>query len=202
MYSQHDEDDIIAGLFAGQEPGNLIDVGAYVAKDLSNSRLLIERGWDATLIEFAPMAVKNLVSEYSGCADRVRVVAAAMTPSPQHVMPFQVTDDALSSNDDSHARKWKDYGAGYYGTLWVPTLTVRQLIDQFYGDKPLHFVNVDTEGSSVELAIEFMMLDGSWKPPVICVEHDDRDSFLMAAAQRSGYRLEWRNECNAILVTR
>lgn len=206
MYSQQGEDDIIEGIFAQQEidprsPGNLVDVGAYEPKDLSNSRLLIERGWDATLIEFSPMAVKNLAKEYAG-KEHVRVIQAAVTPDEQPILEFRVTDDGLSSNDPAHFAKWKDFGPGYYGSIWVPTLSVRRLIDQFYGDKPIHFVNVDTEGSSVEVAIEFMKLDGNWKPCVICVEHDDRDSFLMAHAQRLGYRMEHRSETNAILVIR
>ena len=34
--------------------GNLLEVGAYEPTEISNSRLLIECGWDATLIEFSP----------------------------------------------------------------------------------------------------------------------------------------------------
>lgn len=202
-YSQHGEDLIVAKLFDERhiEAGNLIDVGAYEPKDLSNSRLLIERGWDATLIEFTPMAVKDLVREYADNPN-VRVIQCALTASPQHVQEFRVTDDGLSSNDPGHAKKWAHFNCGYYGKLWVPTLTVRQIVDQFYGDKPIDFVSIDTEGTSLDLAVEFMSLDGDWRPRVICVEHDDRDAELMSFAQRLGYRLEWRSEGNAILVVR
>jgi hypothetical protein len=132
----------------------------------------------------------------------VRVLQAAITPNERHVEEFSVTDDALSSNDPAHLAKWEKFGPGYYGKIWVPTISVKRLVDQFYGDKPINFVSIDTEGTSAEVAIEFMQLDGAWKPSVICVEHDNRDSYLMAAAQRWGYKLEWRSDVNSILVTR
>ena len=82
-YSQFGEDLIIAELFPHNEHmGNLIDVGAYEPVDLSNSRLLIERGWDATLIEFSPMAVKDLATSYAA-NESVRVIQAALTTCAQ-----------------------------------------------------------------------------------------------------------------------
>lgn len=222
-YSQHGEDEIIAKLFEYEcvIGGDLIEVGAYEPTELSNSRLLIERGWDATLIEFSPTPVKDLVQAYAD-NPRVRVLQTALTAGPRHVEEFQVTDDGLSSNDPLHAEKWKDFPCGYYGKIWVPTLSVQALMDQFYPDKPLHFVSIDTEGTSVPLAIEFMRLNDDWKPAVLCVEHDDQDAleetdiaaihrnavkaprfrWLMENAAKLGYRQEWMNNCNVILVKR
>lgn len=197
-YSQHGEDEIILSLFS--DAGNLIEIGAWEPRNFSNSRLLIERGWDATLIEFSPGPLAKLVREYQ-CAEKVRVIAAAITPDPQHVQQFRVTDDAVSTNNAAVEKTWEQAG-GYYGSLWVPTLTVRQLLDQFYGDKILDFVSVDTEGSSVEIAREFMIADDGHKPKVLCVEHDGRLVWLMDVAQRFGYRQEWMNQTNVILVKR
>jgi hypothetical protein len=212
-YSQYGEDLIIAGIFAREYGmsghaldlvGNLVDVGAYEPADMSNSRLLIDRGWDATLIEFSPMAVKNLAREYAG-NERVRVIQAALTPGPRHIEKFRVTDDGLSSNDPEHLAKWKEWTdehGSYYGEIYVPTVSVAALIDQFYGDRPIHFVNIDTEGSSVDLAVEFMGLTGAWKPQVLCVEYDARLAELSRRAQELGYRQEWISEANVILVSR
>ena len=205
-FSQFGEDDIVARLFHGnyEKTGNLIDCGAYEPADLSNSRLLIERGWDATLIEFTPMAVKDLAKAYADNPS-VRVVQAALATCPQGMQEFRVTDDGLSSNDPAHFEKWKDWTAehgSYYGKLWVPTITVEQIMDQFYCDKPLHFVNVDTEGTSVDIALQFMQLLGGWRPKVVCVEYDDRLAELSQKAQELGYRQEWIGEANVILVAR
>ena len=154
--------------------------------------------------------------------DRVRVIAAALTTCHQHVQEFNVTDDGLSSNDPVHAEKWKDFPCGYYGKLWVPSLSIKAMMDQFFPNKPLHFVSIDTEGTSVPLAVEFMRLEDRWKPLVLCVEHDDQDAeeetelavvhrnavkaprfrWLMENAEKQGFNLHWMNNTNVILVQR
>lgn len=203
-YSQYGEDLIIAELFPDlNSHHNLIDIGAFEPRALSNSRLLIERGWDATLIEFSPHPLRNLVKEYNGNPN-VRVIAAAVTPQPQHVTKFRMTDDAISSDQPDTEFRWArmrpGYDGGFYGDLWVPTISVKALVDQFYGDKPIHFVSVDTEGSSVEIAVEFMKLEHSWKPQVLCVEYDDKLVYLLEQAQVLQYRQAHINGVNVILA--
>src|SRR5262245_12533077 len=44
LYSQNDEEGIIAGYFGGRT-GTLLDIGAYDGVSFSNSRRLIESGW-------------------------------------------------------------------------------------------------------------------------------------------------------------
>ena len=74
------------------------------------------------------------------------------------------------------------------------------MLEQFYGgETQIDFVNVDTEGSSVEVALAFMREDGPWRPTVLCVEHDDKLVYLMEQAQKLGYRQHWVNGCNVIL---
>ena len=50
MYSQNFEDEIVAEYF-GNFIGTLVDIGANDGKTLSNSLMLIDRGWKAHLIE-------------------------------------------------------------------------------------------------------------------------------------------------------
>ncbi len=199
-FSQYGEDLIVAKLFT--EPGNLIELGAWEPKTFSNSRLLIEKGWDATLVELSPVPLRKLVEEY-GNNPKVRVVAAAITPIPQPMLRFEISDDACTTDSPDRAAGWKGlregYDGGFFGQLWVPAVTVRQLLGQFYGDgKQVDFVSIDTEGTSVELAIEFM--EGPYKPKVLCAEHDGRIVWLNEFAQKLGYRQEWINGTNVILV--
>jgi hypothetical protein len=200
-FAQFGEDDIVAKLLP--EPGNLIECGSWEPKTFSNSRLLIERGWDATLIEFSPVPLRKLIAEYAG-NPKVRIIAAAVTPDAQPVLEFQITDDACSTDSVEAAVKWKGlragYDGGFFGKLWVPALSVQQLIDQFYGSTTIDFVSVDTEGSSVEIAIEFMK--SNWAPKVLCVEYNERLVWLNENAQKYGYRQEWVNGCNVILAKR
>ena len=102
----------------------------------------------------------------------------------------------------------------------MPSLSIQAMMDQFFPNKPLHFVSIDTEGTSVPLAVEFMRLEDRWKPLVLCVEHDDQDAeeetelsvvhrnavkaprfrWLMENAEKQGFNLHWMNNTNVILV--
>lgn len=73
MYSQNNEDDIISRYF-GNEIGLLLSIGENDGVTFSNSRLLIERGWEAHLVEPSPSVypvLKNLYSNNDGvkCID-------------------------------------------------------------------------------------------------------------------------------------
>lgn len=193
-YSQDGEDRIVAALFP--EPGRLIDIGAWDPFTFSNSRLLIERGWEATLVEFSPGPLAKLIREYAG-NPKVRVVAAAVTPWPAAMELFRVTDDGLSVPvaNEAHRKTWETYDAGYYGELWAPTIEMRHLLGMFGA---VNYVSVDTEGTSVDIAVELMRYEG--KPRVICCEYDDRIEYLAEHAKRCGYREEWRNGTNVVMV--
>lgn len=200
MYSQYGEDDIIAKLVPRIDPrmssipGKLLDIGAWDPIKFSNSRLLIEQGWEAVLIEFSPLPVRALLSEY-GSNPKVRVIQAAMSLNGNGTLEeFAITDDAVSTNDPQQQQTWAKAG-GYFGKLWVPKLTWDHFFLQFGGG--YEFINIDTEGSSVDLAKQLLQL--GHEPKVICVEHDGRIVELMSVAQTKGYALVHSNGTNAIL---
>ena len=80
----------------------------------------------------------------------------------------------------------------------MPTLSVAQLIDQFYGaaSKP-DFASVDTEGSSCEVALALMATN--WRPRVVCVEYDNQLPYLLEQSQQWGYKAVHTNSTNTIL---
>lgn len=212
MWSQFGEDEKVAEILShdGVLPttGTLLEIGAWSVKDFSNSRLFIDAGWNAVLVEFSPGPVHALVKEY-GYNDRVQIIQAAITPGPQHVFQFEVTDDALSSNDPEQVAKWRnmssagregDYAGGFYGKLWVPTLSIASLLDQFFGTRHIEYASIDTEGSSVPIAVALMETDH--RPRVVVVEHDNNIAYLQEQAQRWGYRTAWTNSTNVILERR
>jgi len=156
--SQNGEDLIVAAQFPPDFKGTLLEIGAWEPINLSNSRLLIEAGWSAVLCEFSPIPVSKLIREYAHIFERVQVIAAAITAEPGHVAEFRITDDALSGNDAKHLKLWEKDG-GFYGNLWVPTLTVRKLLDQFFGDRQIDFASIDIEGNSTEVTIALLRTD-------------------------------------------
>lgn len=194
-YSQNGEDLIIAGCFPPDFKGTLLEIGAWEPKNLSNSRLLIENGWSAVLCEFSPEPVRQLIREYSHIS--VQVIAAAITAEEEHVAKFFITDDALSGNNPDHMLLWAKDG-GFYGSLWVPTLSIRRLLDQFFGDRSIDFASIDTEGSSTELCIALLRTDH--RPKVICWEHNGRAVEVMQEAEKHGYKMIHLNQENGVIA--
>src|SRR5438876_1079419 len=107
-YSQFGEDLKVAeilGITDKTAPGTILEIGAHGPTDMSNSRAFIELGWSAVLVEFTPMPVHALVQAYGYC-DRVRVIQAAITPGPEHVKCFEITENAFSTSDSKNAERW------------------------------------------------------------------------------------------------
>lgn len=194
-HSQFGEDLEVVKLFPPDFKGHALEIGAYGPVHLSNSRLLIEAGWSATLIEFSPSPVNSLLREY-GTREDIRIVQAAITADEQPALPFTISEDALSTNDAESESKWRDI-AKFYGRLYVPTLSVRALCDRFFGSERFHFASIDTEGSSVPIAIAIM--DSDWRPEVLCCEYDQQLPYLLTRAQKWGYKAVHTNSTNCIL---
>lgn len=197
-YSQHGEDTVIVERLTarGITRGSLIDIGAWDPFEKSNSRLLLEAGWWGILVEPSPAAVRSLLREYGDDDAIVKVIAAAVMPAETSgkFTPMIVTDDAVSTTSAAVRELWEKDG-GYFGRLWCPTITLADIFNQFGGDS--QFVNIDAEGVSVNLAIEYLKTEAY--PAIMCVEHDNRMVELMAVAQDRGYRAVHLNGTNVIL---
>ncbi len=206
--SQNGEATIVASCFHKDHKGLVVEIGSWEPIEKSNSRLFIYSGWDAILVEFSPVPVEKLVREY-GYNDRVRIIQAAVTPNERHVERFHITEDALSTDSEAQVEKWRNmrtaspltfqeaYHGGFYGALWVPTLSWDALKNQFFPERVPDFISVDTEGHSAELAITILKSD--WRPKFLCAEHDNRDTEIMQVAIRHGYVAIERNQENLIL---
>lgn len=193
-YSQNGEDLIILNALErhGVTTGTLLDIGAWDPEDKSNSRLLIQQGWGAVLFEPSPVPLRRLIAFYAKRAD-VKVVGAAVGLEAG-IGVMQMTDDAVSSSDKEVQETWKTAG-GYYGWEYVPVVTLQQIFDRFGG--PYAFVNIDSEGSSVDLALAYLKTEAI--PAVMCIEHNRRFEELMAAAQKRGYTAPFIGGENIIL---
>lgn len=183
---QTEQEHILANL---PETGRFLDIGAYDATELSNTRALYERGWSGVLVEPSPGPARRLVEQY---ADKQIIVVCAVVGEQAGLARLFVSDGAYSTTRHENAERWKDE-AGFIGECWVPYISVAKLIEQF---GPFEFVNIDTEGTSVDIlkALFRTPMD----PLCICCEHDGRLIEAIKAAEAKGYWVVDENGCNII----
>lgn len=169
--------------------GRILEIGAWHPISLSNSRMFIEAGWRAVLVEPSPTKLEDLAREYFD-NERVQVVCAAIQPVDGWVM-LNLSQDALSG--ESIPKQWKEKG-GFYGRAWYPGVSFPSLIARTGGD--FQVVSIDTEGTSVELFAS--MLQTGMRPRVVIVEHDGRAVEVNQIAEAAHYRQECINGTNVI----
>lgn len=191
MYSQRDEEAHILKACEQSVVRKLLDIGAWHPTDKSNSRALIEAGWGATLVEPSPAPLRALVAAYAERAD-IDVISGAVAVH-EGPLQLQVTDDAVSAPAGSEqVARWRGT-VNYIGRLWVHAYTIADLLTAF---GPFDFVNIDTEGSSVDLLK--VLLATEMFPKCICVEHDGRILEALRAARDRGYQSIYESEENLI----
>ncbi len=194
-YSQTGEQAAIfeaLGIAADPLVSRFLDIGAWHAEDKSNTRALWEIGWRGIFVEPSPGPLKGLVKEY-GMQDRAIVIGAAMTISGG-LVELLVTDDAVTCAPGSEGAKIWDKDGGFYGKVLSPSLSVADFLTRFGGD--FDMLSIDTEGTSVDLLIEFLRLGP--RPRCIVVEHNDRFVELAGYMQAATYRQLLLNGNNAV----
>lgn len=159
--------------------GRFLDIGAWNARNLSNTRALYERGWSGVLVEPSPEPFIGLLKEY-GEDERIDLVLGAVGKDVS-MTRFHASADALTTSSPQNFEKWRGVG-GFYGRFWVQTVEIGFLVRNF---GPFDFVSIDTEGSSVEI---FRDLLECAAPQCICVEHDFRNVETLEMAKAKGYR--------------
>lgn len=197
MYSQQDEErfilECVADVERGSLAGHFLDIGAFHATTFSNTRALIERGWAGVLIEPSPGPLHGLLKEY-GRQPHVKILGAAITVQGG-LLDLEVTDDAVTMPLGSpQLEQWQETG-GFFGTLTVPSMSMRTLFDAISG--AFDFVNIDTEGTSVDLFAEMLRLGP--RPRCVCLEHDNRHVEIATHAEAASYRQIHLNSTNVIL---
>lgn len=195
-YSQYAEQQYILEALGNLPCGKLLDLGAWHATEFSNSRALIESGWDAVLVEPSPEPFLGLLKEY-GNNPRVQLVHAAI--GAPGFLKMHATADAVSTSDSKVYERWKIDG-GYYGSFWTPTFSLADIFYDF--GETWDFVSIDVEGSSAEVFTEWLATGK--RPQCICLEHDQpttekfSDCPVATQARAAGYRELYLNGTNVV----
>lgn len=189
-YSQGEEQCHILDAVASVTTGRFLDIGAWNAKHLSNTRALYEAGWAGVMIEPSPEPFLSLLREY-GSDSRMALICAAVG-FDRSLTRFYATADAVSTSSEENYAKWQN-AAAFYGSFWAPVITIPEILNQF---GCFEFVNIDTEGTSVDLF--HSLLRTAMRPQCVCVEHDNRIVECAGSAQTAGYQQLYLNGENVI----
>jgi FkbM family methyltransferase len=193
-YSQGDEEKyILQAVAAFTTDGRFLDIGAWHAKNLSNTRALFERGWSGVMVEPSPEPFLNLLREY-GLNHQIQLVCGAVGVD-HFITKFQASSDALTTSNEQNYERWKAVG-GFYGSFYVPVITIPDIIERFGDD--FDFVSIDAEGNSVDLF--HALLATEIRSKCICVEYDSRADECIAAAAGKGYRLLYTSGENMVFA--
>ena len=194
-YSQKDEEDWIVR-FAGP-PGRFWDIGAFDGERFSNTRALLDSGWEGILVEPGLEAFGALHANL-GNHPRASLVHAAVVPSQPtgsyaRLAKFWPNPATFSTTTQDNVDKFIHEGFG--SPYWTAAITIADLAFHFPGS--VEVLSIDTEGTSVDLLLD---LPPTLRPRVIAVEHDGRQATVDTWAKLRGYRSVMRNEENIILV--
>ena len=192
MYSQNDEERIINDLLG--DAGRFLDVGAFDGKTFSNTLRLYERGWSGVLVEPSPGVYEGLCKQYEG-SDRaiLRNVAIAETAGP--LVFYDSNGDAISSTSEAHKAVWERGHPDRFKKIEVQGITWKQLLDDCGDD--YNFLNIDTEGTNVELLKLFPF--NRCRPKCVCVEHEgSKIKQVLDVLAINGYREVGRTSENII----
>lgn len=138
MFSQFNEDQIIADFFAGQI-GQFIDVGAAGGVVLSNTYALVQRGWSGVCVEPSPYHFLTLLENHR--YNNVRLVNGAL--STKHGLVRFTLNASWYSKLHTPAEN-----TDMVGSYLVPAVTAEDLAAiQPHAD----FISIDCEGEDISL---------------------------------------------------
>jgi FkbM family methyltransferase len=176
-YAQNKEDLILLNLFKDYK-GTLLDIGANDGNTLSNSRLFIDNGWSALLVEPSPEAFEKLVDLHDN-NEKVFCLNVAVSNyngigtfyhSGTHLNKGDIS--LLSSLNKNETERWHKEK---FEEIKVPVVTFEKMLS-YSPYKEFDLVLIDAEG--IDKIILQQMNFNSLKAKAIVVEWNcDTDLF-------------------------
>ncbi len=194
MYSQNNEEEIILNYFSSLENGKFIDIGGYHPTRLSNTRCLVEKGWNGVYVEPSPLCMKSFIDEYSNNSN-ITLVQKAITDKNGRVKFFESNGDAVSTLSDSHKALWSKFVP--FTQIEVDTLSMSDFLMEHLADT--NFMSIDVEGTN--LALFNLLTDEVFeKVSMLCIEHEGNHEYMTAKCSTFGFKPVLFNAENIILV--
>jgi FkbM family methyltransferase len=189
-YAQNFEDVLLHRCFGKLPQGFYVDIGAYHPVIASVTKIFYEAGWSGINVEPGP-GIDTLRRE----RPRDINLALAVTDAEGEADFWEHIDDPGTSTMLPEVADVVAEKAGERIRRRVPTLSLALLLGRYAGDRHIHFLKIDTEGTE-----DAIVAGGDWqtfRPEVLVVEstapYTNRRSaaawqkILEAAAYRIAY---------------
>ena len=172
-YSQNKEDIVIQNYFNGYV-GRLLSIGENDGITLSNSRALIEQGWEADLVEPSPSAYAMLEMLYKG-NDKVRTHKLAIADKNGSVELYDMGLHLGVGDTSLLATIIPSERARWAGVDFTPVKVKAVTYAKFTKGKPSYnFISIDAEGMDLTILqqVDFTNLK------CVCVEwNNNQDTY-------------------------
>jgi len=162
MYSQNNEEEIVLNYF-NDNVGTFLDLGAYNGIDLSNTRALVEKGWQGVLVEPHPQIFRKLeenCKEFKG----VHLFECAIGEQ-DGTFELNANDTYYSTLKESEIERWKSEYK--FSKTTCSVLTFKKLLDLSI-IKTFDFISIDCEGVDYEILTQINLDEVCCK--MICIE--------------------------------
>jgi FkbM family methyltransferase len=140
-YAGNFEDVLLSRIFRGVERGFYVDIGACHARLGSASYVFYERGWSGVNVE--PGLLFDTLTEGRPRDINVRAV---ITDKDSEVEFFHRDNPATSTVSRNLAPEVEKHVKDRV-EFTVPSLRMSTFVDRYIGDRHVHFLKVDAEGS-------------------------------------------------------
>lgn len=210
MYSLEGEDDIVLKYFTdkyGQDfKGSVLEIGANDGISYSNSKLLIENGWKADLVEPAEIPFKKLVELYNGNVN-VNLHNFAVD---KIVGTVNFHESGMTYNVSSNE-------TGMLSSLLAPDVAVMRMMGIFFRQiqvkaidfktlLPLtrgkwHFISIDTEGTDWDILQQIDLKGVGCE--FLSIEHKNatpKEFYIEYARRYGGLKVLLINEHNILFT--
>jgi len=202
-YSQNDEQKFIEEYFKNTKTGLFIEIGAFHPIVFSNTRCLVEKGWNGIYVEPSPKCAESFKKEYAD-NNNIMLVEKAITAdgSEGKMVFYESNGDAVSSLSKEHAEKWSGHSGFKNGIVFneinVETISMNDFLINYKWNNCIFF-NLDVEGINIEL---FRAVpDWFWNQiKMACIEHDGNIIEISARLMGFGFHIISINKENIIMA--
>lgn len=197
MYSQNKEEQYILDYWKG-EKGTLLDIGANDGKTFSNSLALIERGWEADLVEPNPEAYKKLEALHKG-NEKVTCYDCALSDYEGVAEIWYSNEDngLVSSLYEKETKRWE---TNPYTNYTFTKAKVEVEHANLFDDTAYDFITIDCEGAELKILPHLCYEECR----MVCVEWNSKreleEAYTSILSSKGFNRILYRSPENLIYV--